>query len=100
MLCGTFEALVAAIYLEAGLDPVRQLIEPRLAVAAEQILTTQRDQDAKSLLQERVQAQGGPPPQYQFVLPEGPEHEKTLSLKFWWIINPSVLARGTPNRLC
>ena len=38
LLCGTFEAVVGALYLDAGMSAVQDFIEPRLVPVASQIL--------------------------------------------------------------
>lgn len=78
LLCATFEALVGALYLNAGLPAVGDFLEPYLSRAAAEILAAQSDQDAKSLLQQAVQARGHQPPQYHTIGAIGPEHEKTF----------------------
>jgi ribonuclease-3 len=81
LLCGAFEALVGALYLDAGIQAVQEFIEPILEPAADQILQMRKDQDPKSLLQEWVQSQGFGPPQYRTVGAYGPEHEKTFEVE-------------------
>ncbi|MBN2548196.1 MAG: ribonuclease III [Anaerolineales bacterium] len=81
LLCATFEALVAAIYLESGLQAVIEFIEPMLTPAAKQILMTQRDQDPKSQFQEYAQSHGLGTPQYRTVQAQGPEHAKTFEVE-------------------
>lgn len=81
LLCATFEALIAAIYLEAGLPAVIDFVEPMLKPAAEQILMLQRDQDPKSQLQEFAQSRGLGTPQYRTTKAHGPEHAKTFEVE-------------------
>ncbi len=78
LLCATFEAVVGALYLDRGLEAVTAFIEPLMTAASDQILSTNRDQDAKSVFQERIQALGYPPPRYQTTATSGPEHNKTF----------------------
>ncbi len=78
LLCGAFEALVGALYLDGGLDVVDQFLEPFLEPAVEKILATREDRDPKSELQEIIQSRGFPPPYYRIVSSSGPEHEKTF----------------------
>ena len=81
ILCGAFEALVGAVYLDAGLGEVKRFFEPMLEVAASSILATHKHQDAKSTLQEWVQAQGLEPPVYRTVLVNGPEHNRSYEVE-------------------
>lgn len=92
ILCGTFEALVGAIYLDAGMGAVQRFVEPMLDPAVEKILSLRMDQDPKSLLQELVQSQGLPPPQYRTVSSSGPEHSKTFEVEV--LIGGQVYGRG------
>jgi len=92
LLCATFEALVGALYLDAGLGAVTCFIEPLLDTAAEQIVEDRRDQDPKSRLQEVVQAQGYGPPQYRTVSATGPEHQKIFEVEV--LVDGKVTGRG------
>jgi ribonuclease-3 len=92
LLCATFEAVVGAIYLDSGLDAVRRFVEPLLEKTVLEILSTNGDQDPKSVFQERVQAQGYPPPVYQTVQASGPEHSKTFEVEV--LVGKMVYARG------
>ncbi len=78
LLCGAFEALIGALYIEAGLGAVSRFVEPMLIAAAKRIVAQHEDKDPKSLLQELVQAKGYTPPMYRTVAEQGPEHEKTF----------------------
>jgi ribonuclease III len=73
-LADAVEALIAAAYVEAGLDAARRLsaviVQYGIALAGPLAL-----RDAKSQLQERLQALGQPPPQYELVETSGPSHE-------------------------
>jgi ribonuclease-3 len=75
VLADAVEALVAAAYLDAGLDAARaactHIMADRLAT-----LDSERELDAKSELQERVQAFGGDTPRYDVVDSGGPQHER------------------------
>jgi len=48
ILCDTFEALIGAMYLEAGIDGVEKFISPFLAESAEDVLTNNKAEDPKS----------------------------------------------------
>lgn len=81
LLCGTFEALVGALYLNSGFDAVLKFVEPLLETASLQILEDHKEQDPKSLLQEWVQSQGYGPPVYRTLSASGPEHDKTFEVE-------------------
>lgn len=76
MLCNAFEALVGAIYLEAGVQAVEAFVDPLLAKAVSQIRAGKADRDPKSMLQEWVQARGLGAPMYHIVSESGPDHSK------------------------
>jgi ribonuclease III len=84
LLADALEAVLAAIYLDGGLEPARRLILQR-------IVTPELDRvanhgslpvtDYKSALQERLQALGRPQPSYLLVKEHGPEHSKTFTVE-------------------
>lgn len=92
LLCGTFEALVGAIYVDGGIETARQFIEPMLEPAVEQVIARHDDQDPKSLLQEMMQSHGYGSPQYDVVGSSGPEHEKVFEVVV--LINGQAHGRG------
>jgi ribonuclease-3 len=75
VLADTVEALVAAIYLDGGLDAARAvaalIVERGLADVAEL-----GRRDAKTTLQELLQAGGGEAPAYRLLSVEGPDHDR------------------------
>ncbi len=91
-LCGSFEAVIGAMYLDQGMDAVRQFIEPLFVPALEDILRRSADKDAKSLLQEWSQATVGETPVYQTVASEGPDHAKEFTVAV--TIGVTEVARG------
>lgn len=66
------EAVIGAIYLDAGLDPARRLIERHWKARMASLSGPLRD--AKSALQEWMQGRGLPPPEYTVVERTGPHH--------------------------
>jgi ribonuclease III len=72
LLGDAMEAVIAAVYLDAGLEAARALVlrlwEERIAAAGGV------ERDAKTLLQEWAQARGMPPPEYRDLAREGPDH--------------------------
>lgn len=92
-LCGGFEALIGALYLDQGLDAVREFVTPPLLERLEQVLAELLDRDARSLLQEISQADYNQTPVYRLVEASGPEHEKEFT--FDALIGDQVVGRGT-----
>jgi ribonuclease-3 len=81
LLCGMFEAIIGALYLNTDIQVVKDFIQPLLSVATDDILTNRQDQDPKSLLQEWVQSQGHGTPIYMTVSTTGPEHNKRFEIE-------------------
>jgi ribonuclease-3 len=74
ILANAFEALVAALFLDAGYEKTAMLVR-KLFDREMQPLT-----DFKSLLQERLQRERRPAPDYLLFQEYGPEHEKTYEV--------------------
>jgi ribonuclease-3 len=79
LLANLFEALIAAVYLDGGVEPVRTVIEKSF----EQDLTAINEDDLlfhdyKTALQELAQGRGWPLPEYRVVDEVGPDHDKTF----------------------
>jgi ribonuclease-3 len=81
LLADTFEALVAAIYLDRGLDGVREFVLPFFERQVEQIAVSGLVLDYKSQLQRRVQAARGMTPAYRVVAETGPEHRREYTIE-------------------
>ena len=78
VLADAVEAIVGAVYLDRGFDAARALSG---AIVAERLARyaageTPSARDAKSELQEKVQAQGRPAPRYRVLSVEGPDHQR------------------------
>ncbi len=76
LLCGGFEALIGALYLDAGITAVLQFMEPRLESGVEIVLEDETLLDARSLLQVWAQAELGETPRYRTVDSRGPDHAR------------------------
>jgi len=77
-LCDAFEAVVGAVYFDAGMRAARATVEPFFGPVAETALAEAADQDAKSRLQEWSQAELKVTPRYRIVSARGPDHAKTF----------------------
>lgn len=92
LLCGGFEALIGAIYLEGGIPPVRDFIDPMLETAADTILAANRDRDPKSSLQEWAQSEGYGTPYYRTIDSHGPDHAKIFEVEVF--VGNQIFGRG------
>lgn len=81
LLCATFEALIGAIYIDQGIGVVQEFIAPLLESATQMIITSNKDKDPKSTLQEWAQSQGLGTPYYQTVSSYGPDHAKSFEVE-------------------
>jgi ribonuclease III len=83
LLSDAVEALIAALYLDAGLDAACRFIEEHVIgpgdLQENGLNTTVTDH--KSALQEMAQIRKLPPPRYSIVAEEGPEHSKTFTVE-------------------
>lgn len=80
LLCDAFEAVMGALYLDAGTNAVIDFISSFLINAAEDLLRNNHTKDAKSLLQEWAQGQGYSTPDYVISDEDGPDHNKTFTI--------------------
>jgi ribonuclease III len=75
VLADAVEALVAAVYIDSGLAEARRVCSLVVTKAIDRASDLAR-RDAKSALQERLQAGGGAAPVYRVVRVEGPAHDR------------------------
>ena len=92
LLCDTFEALIGALYLDAGLGEVKDFIYPFLIDTSEDILANHKIEDPKSKFQEWAQAKGLETPKYITRKATGPEHSKVFEVDV--IIDNKVYGNG------
>lgn len=83
LLSDAVEALIAALYLDAGLDMARRFIERRVVGSFENHKegSESTSSDYKSALQEMAQSLKLPAPRYVIVAEDGPEHSKTFTVE-------------------
>lgn len=80
ILANAFEALIGAIYLDAGYDKAQQFIATQLFHKTEEVVAKRLWQDAKSRFQELVQEKEGVTPTYQLLDQSGPDHDKRFTV--------------------
>jgi ribonuclease-3 len=93
VLCGAFEALIGALYLDQGFSAVEGFVKPLFEPEIERILAEDLDKDPKSLLQELSQAELEITPRYRTVSESGPDHAKEFVVEA--VIGNRAYGRGT-----
>jgi len=79
LLGDALEAVIAAVYLDAGFEAAQALV---LRLWGDRIGAVEADaRDAKTSLQEWAQARGLPPPAYEAVSREGPDHQPVFTVE-------------------
>jgi len=96
-LADAMEAVLAAVYLDGGLEAARRVI---LRHWAARLATADRvERDAKTALQEHVQALGQTPPVYAEIAREGPAHAPTFTVEVRLQDGQSARASATSKRV-
>ena len=80
LLANAFEAIVAAIFLDNGLDAAAAVIEHHFRDLVAEAPTAAIGQDYKSRLQEAVQSTIREIPQYRVIDESGPDHDKVFTV--------------------
>src|SRR6266852_4156853 len=85
LLVDALEAVLAAMYLDSGLETARRLVLQRIVAPELERIALNGSSlpvtDYKSALQEKLQATGRPQPSYVLVKERGPEHSKTFTVE-------------------
>jgi ribonuclease-3 len=81
IMADTFEAVVAAIYLDGGHDAARRFVERQVINAIRRGTVVTADDNYKSMLLEYAQAKGMGVPRYTVIRQEGPDHDRTFTVE-------------------
>jgi ribonuclease-3 len=96
ILADSFEALIAAVYLDGGIDAARDFIAlsfgPFFAAAGDQAADASFTDDWKSALQEWLQANGRGLPVYRLAAADGPDHRKRFEIEV--LVGGQMIARA------
>jgi ribonuclease III len=99
LLANCIEAVIAALYLDAGIETtrdfvLRELIEPAADLLCDQMIGGNSIGDYKSALQEKVQAKKLGQPEYKVKAESGPDHRKRFLVEVF-VVQPGA-AQGKP----
>ena len=81
ILADSFEALVGAVYLDGGFEVAREVIKAQFDWDRLQTVSADGLKDSKTRLQEWLQAQNLPLPDYGVVKTEGREHDRVFTVR-------------------
>jgi ribonuclease III len=94
LLADSYEAVIAAVYLDGGIEPARAFILRQFGTLIGDVRRTGvSDRDFKSALQELVQARELSLPEYRVVGAAGPDHHKVFHVEV--IVNGDRVAEAT-----
>lgn len=92
ILADSFEAVIAALYLDSGLSQVSAIVLPLLEQQIEQAARAGSGMDFKTELQELSQSLYGVLPRYEVLREEGPDHKKTFFVEL--AVGDTVMGTG------
>jgi ribonuclease-3 len=92
ILSSAFEALIGALYLEAGFDKAKEVALKLLKEEFPKITPEELLKDYKTTLQEITQAHFGVVPEYRLISATGPDHKKEFEIGVY--INDKEYARA------
>ena len=99
ILADTVEAIIGAIYLDAGMDVIRQLLLNWYALRLEEIRPGAEQKDPKTRLQEFLQGRRRPLPSYVVVKVKGEAHNQEFTVQCEIEgVTPSVVGVGSSRR--
>jgi ribonuclease-3 len=93
ILADALEAVVAAIYLDAGFETCRAVVLPWFEDLLAALPEGKPEKDAKTRLQEWLQARQRPLPLYELVSESGDDHAKQFQVRCS-LQEPPVAAEG------
>lgn len=102
LIADSYEALIAAIYLDGGLDPARAFVERQfedlIAEARRRGAEAAFTEDYKSALQEWLQSQDRGLPVYRLVAEIGPAHRRRFEVEVLVAGEPIARAEGRSKK--
>jgi len=92
ILADSVEAVIAAIYIDGGLEEAEKFIIQNLKKEIEEATKHVGDKDYKTVLQEKLQVHGEVKIEYKTIGESGPDHDKTFEADVE--VNGKFLAKG------
>ena len=92
ILADSVEAVIAAMFIDGGLDPAKKFIIENLKDEIEIATKHVGEKDYKTVLQEELQKNGEVKIEYKIINESGPDHDKTFEAEV--SLNGKILATG------
>ena len=92
ILADSVEAVIAAMYLDAGLEKTKEFILKNLSEIVENASKNVGQKDYKTVLQEKLQENGDINIEYKTIKEEGPDHDKKFTVEL--VVNGKPLTTG------
>lgn len=83
LLENSFEAFIAALYLDQGIKAVSKFLDEVLLPKSDELVQKKEFKDPKSLLQEKIQAKKQSSPTYKITTETGPAHAKIFTVEVY-----------------
>jgi ribonuclease-3 len=93
ILANAFEAVTGAIYEDGGYSSAKAFVLYAVMPRLEDVLKEGSYKDAKSALQEKVQANSRVTPAYRLLEEKGPDHDKVFTMGVY--VGETLIAQGT-----
>jgi ribonuclease-3 len=93
IIADTYEAVIAAIYIDGGYSEAKRFVERQVLAAIKSGTVVTDDENYKSILLEYAQANGLGVPRYVITKEEGPDHDRTFTVEV--VVNSARLGSGT-----
>lgn len=81
ILADTVEAIIAAVYLDAGINSCQDLVKKWYGDRLQNVSTKSASKDPKTRLQEWLQAKQHALPEYQLMQAQGSDHEREFEVQ-------------------
>ena len=91
ILADAFEALIAAIFIDGGMNAARNFIHG-IVLSKENLDKVQNSRDYKTMLQEIVQKNPEERVEYKLIKQSGPDHNKVFSVGVF--LNSNIIGSG------
>lgn len=92
ILADAYEALIASIYIDGGLDKAKEFIIRELSRSFEDVVKGLSSKDYKTKLQEQIQKVHDSTIKYEIEDEQGPDHDRTFYASV--AVNGKVIGRG------